>query len=100
MKSKNNKAFRREHEQSLHDFEAGKDFLNETQKLLTMNKKKISLITLKLKPLLVKKLAKKSSHRMYYMHKGLISIIYIHIHICVYVHVCMYVYVCVYKILT
>ena len=56
MKSKNNKAFRREHEQSLHDFEAGKDFLNETQKLLTMNKKKISLITLKLKPLLVKKL--------------------------------------------
>ena len=40
MKGKNNKAFRREHEQSLHDFEVGKDFLNETQKLLTMKKKR------------------------------------------------------------
>ena len=29
-----------EHEQSLHDFGAGKDFLNETQKLLTMKKKR------------------------------------------------------------
>ena len=39
MKSKNNKAFRREHEQSLHDFEAGKDFLNETQNMLTKMEK-------------------------------------------------------------
>ena len=95
MKSKNNKAFRREHEQSSWLWSRQR-FLKWDTKIVNHEEKKISLITLKLKPLLIKKLAKKASHRMYYMYKGLISIIYIHIHICVCTCVCVYICVCVY----